>query len=41
MRKLHHVEANLAASDVGGLDSELIKRLRAHRWDRKPAPWSD
>ncbi len=41
MRKLRHVEANLAASDGGGLDAKLIERLRAHRWDRKPAPWSD
>ena len=41
MRKAHHVEANLAASDNGGLDVDLIERLRAHRWDRQPAPWSD
>jgi aryl-alcohol dehydrogenase-like predicted oxidoreductase len=41
MRKLRHVEANLAASDVGELDSEWVERLRLHRWDRKPAPWSD
>ena len=41
MRKSRHVEANLAASDKGGLDAGLIARLRSHRWDRKPAPWSD
>ncbi len=41
MRTVRHVEANLAASDKGGLDTGLIKRLRLHRWDRKPAPWSD
>jgi aryl-alcohol dehydrogenase-like predicted oxidoreductase len=41
MRKPRHVEANLRASDKGGLDAGLIKRLRSHRWDRKPAPWSD
>jgi len=41
MRKPRHVEANLAASDKGGLDAGLIARLRSHRWDRKPAPWSD
>jgi aryl-alcohol dehydrogenase-like predicted oxidoreductase len=41
MRKLKHVEANLAASDKGTLPEELIHRLRAHRWDRIPAPWSD
>ncbi len=41
MRKPRHVEANLAASDRGGLDAGLVERLRAHRWDRLPAPWSD
>ena len=41
MRKVRHVEANLAASDGGGLEAALIARLRAHRWDRKPAAWSD
>jgi aryl-alcohol dehydrogenase-like predicted oxidoreductase len=41
MRKIRHVEANLTASDRGGLEPDLIERLRAHRWDRKPAPWSD
>lgn len=40
MRKLHHVEANLAASDAGPLPGELLEQLRAHRWVRKPAPWS-
>lgn len=41
MRKMHHVEANLPTSDKGGLDAGVIQRLRAHRWDRQPAPWSD
>jgi aryl-alcohol dehydrogenase-like predicted oxidoreductase len=41
MRRVRHVEANLATSDKGTLPKELIQRLRAHRWDRKPAPWSD
>lgn len=41
MRKTRHVDANLAVSDKGGLDAELIKRLRQHRWDRRPSPWSD
>ena len=41
MRRARHVEANLAASDKGGLDTGLIEILRLHRWDRKPAPWSD
>jgi aryl-alcohol dehydrogenase-like predicted oxidoreductase len=40
MRKLSHVEANLAASDAGPLPAELYDQLRAHRWERKPAPWS-
>jgi aryl-alcohol dehydrogenase-like predicted oxidoreductase len=41
MRRVRHVEANIAASDKGALPHELIRRLRAHRWDRRPAPWSD
>ena len=41
MRKLKHVEANLAAGAAGALPGELMQRLRAHRWDRKPAAWSD
>ncbi len=40
MRKIRHVEANLACSDKGGLPPELIHKLRAHRWDRKPTWWS-
>ena len=40
MRKLSHVQANIAASDRGPLPSELIDELRKHRWVRKPAPWS-
>jgi aryl-alcohol dehydrogenase-like predicted oxidoreductase len=40
MRKLPHVESNIAASEAGPLSAELVERLRAHRWDRKPAPWS-
>jgi aryl-alcohol dehydrogenase-like predicted oxidoreductase len=34
MRKLRHVEANLAASDGKRLDRELMTELRRHRWDR-------
>jgi aryl-alcohol dehydrogenase-like predicted oxidoreductase len=41
MRKLNHVEANLSASEKGSLSQQLLQRLRDHRWDRKPAPWSD
>ena len=34
MRKLDHVDANLALSDKGPLPAGLIAALRAHRWDR-------
>lgn len=40
MRKLQHVEANCAASEVGPLPEDLHTKLRAHRWDRKPTKWS-
>lgn len=40
MRKQHHVESNIAASDGQGLSSDLIEKLRAHRWDRQPTRWS-
>lgn len=40
MRKRRNVEANLAASDGQALPSDLIEKLRAHRWDRMPAEWS-
>lgn len=36
MRKVAHVDANLNVSDRQPLDSALMKRLRAHRWDRTP-----
>src|SRR5215467_12515625 len=41
MRKLEHVRENIALSDKGPLDPSLLKELKKHRWDRKPAPWSD
>lgn len=41
MRKLDHVEENIGLSDKGPLSPDLLKKLKAHRWDRKPAPWSD
>ena len=41
MRKLNHVRENLALSDKGGLAPDLLQELKKHRWDRKPAPWSD
>ena len=40
MRKLSHVEANIAASDKGALPQELHARLRPHRWVRQPTKWS-
>jgi aryl-alcohol dehydrogenase-like predicted oxidoreductase len=40
MRKVRHVEANMAASDAGPLPPDLIARLRPHRWDRRPTWWS-
>ena len=41
MRKPEHVRQNIAMSDAGPLDAALVQRLKAHRWDRKPKPWSD
>ena len=41
MRKPTHVDSNIAASDTGGLPAGLLAELRPHRWDRKPASWSD
>jgi len=41
MRAPEHVRQNIAMSDAGPLDAVLIQKLRAHRWDRKPKPWSD
>ena len=40
MRKLKHVEANIAAGNAGPLPAELHAQLRAHRWDRQPTEWS-
>jgi aryl-alcohol dehydrogenase-like predicted oxidoreductase len=40
MRKRHHVEGNLAASDKGPLPAALQSVLRKHRWDRTPTKWS-
>ena len=40
MRKLSHVESNIAASDVGPLPDDLYQKLKQHRWVRKPTPWS-
>lgn len=40
MRKLAHVEMNIATSDGAALPSELVSALRDHRWDRVPTEWS-
>jgi aryl-alcohol dehydrogenase-like predicted oxidoreductase len=40
MRKLRHVESNLAASQAGPLPEALHAALRPHRWDRSPTKWS-
>ncbi|MCL4709568.1 aldo/keto reductase [bacterium] len=40
MRKIRHVESNLAASAAGPLPAALVKELGKHRWDRKPTKWS-
>jgi hypothetical protein len=40
MRKLHHVESNIATSDSGPLPEDLHAALKNHRWDRTPTSWS-
>jgi aryl-alcohol dehydrogenase-like predicted oxidoreductase len=40
MRRPENVRANAAASDTGSLSTELLAKLREHRWDRQPARWS-
>ena len=40
MRKLNHAKSNLATSDAGLLDADLMKELEKHRWDRVPKKWS-
>ena len=41
MRRVASVRANVAAEEAGPLDQVMIKRLRAHRWDRPPATKPD
>jgi aryl-alcohol dehydrogenase-like predicted oxidoreductase len=38
MRKRENVETNVQAVEKGLLETSFIKKLRAHRWDRKPVP---
>ena len=40
MRKVAHVESNIAASDAGPLPADLHAQLRRHRWERQPRSWS-
>lgn len=40
MRKIRNVEANMASSDGKGLQADLLKQLKAHRWNRTPTEWS-
>jgi aryl-alcohol dehydrogenase-like predicted oxidoreductase len=40
MRKVSHVESNIAASDAGPLPEELHRQLLQHRWEREPTKWS-
>jgi len=40
MRKLSHVNSNIAVSDARPLPEELLSELRRHRWERKPTKWS-
>jgi aryl-alcohol dehydrogenase-like predicted oxidoreductase len=41
MRKPDHVRQNIAMSDAGPLDADMLQALRKQRWDRTPQPWSD
>jgi aryl-alcohol dehydrogenase-like predicted oxidoreductase len=36
MRRVEHVDANLAAGSAGSLSPETLRALRPHRWDRTP-----
>jgi aryl-alcohol dehydrogenase-like predicted oxidoreductase len=40
MRKMAHVESNLAASEAPSLPQDLHGQLKGHRWDRTPTRWS-
>lgn len=41
MRKPEHVRQNIAMSEAGALEADLLAKLKMHRWDRKPKRWSD
>ena len=40
MRKLNHVESNIATSEAAPLKKSLMSELKKHRWDREPTEWS-
>lgn len=40
MRNPGHAKMNMKTSDNGPLDSDLMKELEKHRWDREPSEWS-
>jgi len=40
MRQLRNVDANTAVSDGQGLNPDLLRELKGHRWDRTPTEWS-
>ena len=40
MRKLAHVDQNIACSTAGPLPEDLHAALRLHRWNRTPTSWS-
>lgn len=41
MRTYDHVLENITASDKGGLERVLLKKLNTHRWDREVTPWAN
>ena len=41
MRNPDHVRSNLSYSSNLPLSDELLAKLKQHRWNRSPAPWSD
>src|SRR6202790_4412249 len=40
MRKPDHVRQNIAVSDAGPLNADVLQTLKKHRWHRTPQPWS-
>jgi aryl-alcohol dehydrogenase-like predicted oxidoreductase len=40
MRKIKHVQNNIACSDGMGLPKAKREELRSHRWERQPTEWS-